>query len=817
MGAEWGGKGVNLVELRHAGFPVPEFVIVPTSEYIAYTATGVVTPEQRARLLALVGPLLDGPVAVRSSATAEDLPDASFAGQHDTFLNVTGEGGVIEAILACWASLWTPRAVSYRAQQHIPDEGLALAVVVQRMVVAEASGVLFTADPLTGDRGRTVIDAVFGLGEALVSGQVTPDHYEVETASGRVVVRRIEGREPTLSSGQVRALTELGQRVEQHFGQPQDIEWVRVGDDISLVQSRAVTTLFPIPEPRPDKAFWISFGAFQGMLAPLTPLGSDVLRMALSGVAGLAGRRKVDWRRNPWLRPAGGRLWVRLDGMLSTAATRRVLWTVLPAGEPGSLPIIRALADERGEVERRFPRPATLRGLARSVRTVLGRLPRTMRHPEDTRREITAGLLAVPSRVRDDLAAVAALPTPQARLSGIGRAMDSFAARFFGVALPLFGPVMAPTFAMVHRLRTLAARTGLPDADALAMGVLRALPDNVTTEMDLALADAADVIRADEASREAFSSLTDDELASAFLGGTLPGVAQEAVSSFLAKWGVRGPGEIDMGAPRWSDDPTGVVHTLVSYVAVDDPAMRPRAAFERGREEALVGIDRLAAASGPVAARQIRFAARRIRGLFGVRETPKFAIIASFGEFRTALRASGRELVAAGRLSAPDDIFFLHRDELDDAFVVDHRDAVAGRRAGFDREARRPRVPRVLVADGRTFYDAPGSATGDLTGMGVSPGMVEGDVRVVFDPSRSGLLPGEVLVCPGTDPAWTPLFLTASALVTEVGGLMTHGSVVAREYGIPAVVGVPDATSRLQTGQRVRIDGSSGTIVLLDP
>jgi pyruvate,water dikinase len=269
------------------------------------------------------------------------------------------------------------------------------------------------------------------------------------------------------------------------------------------------------------------------------------------------------------------------------------------------------------------------------------------------------------------------------------------------------------------------------------------------------------------------------------------------------------------------------MQVLQSYLRIEDAAQAPDAVFRRGAESAERALASLIADTrrtrfGWLKAIVMRLAARRMRALAGLRESPKFTMITMLGAVRASLLAGGNELVAKGILDAPDDIFFLHLDELrsvDAGEARDWRSLVRGRRQSYAREKRRRRVPRLLLTDGRAFFGGTGAGerveAATLVGTPVSPGVSVGIVRVVFDPGKEQLAPGEILVCPGTDPAWTPLFLAAAGLVTEVGGLMTHGSVVAREYGIPAVVGVRDATTRLRTGDRVRVDGTSGRITIL--
>lgn len=891
MLASMGGKGANLIRLRDAGLPVPPFVVIDTQEYrefvrahdldavinnalrgsgaAADAAAGIpdgatnvsdaaaasadigaafrrfpLPAGQRLRLAATVAELGDVPVAVRSSATAEDLPDLSFAGQQDTFLDVTGASAILSRIVDCWASLWTERAIAYRARAGISSDAIALAVVVQVMVPAEASGVMFTADPLTGHRGLTVVDAVFGLGEALVSGRVNPDNFVVERANG-TVRRTVQGGKPVLSDTQLAGLVDLGRRTERVFGTPQDVEWVRVGDDLSIVQSRPITSLYPLPAiaatlARPS--VWLSLGAFQGMLDPFTPLGQDVVAMFLAGAARVFGGHP-DHRTNAFLQPAGERLWLRLDQVLRTPAGRLLTRRFLPIAEPGAAAILADLATEPAFAGTGATRSRTsLRAACAFGRKVAPYLPRTLARPERAVADLNRRTEAFVAALDDRLRAADAVADGPGRLAARLDLLTEYASGVFGVLLPAFGRVFPVGLVLLVRLRALGRRTGLPEGDQLALSVLRALPGNVTTEMDLRLWEVARRIRDDEASGAVFAGADPADLTEHYLTHQLPPAAQSAITHFLTRYGMRGVAEIDIGTRRWRDSPEQVLRTLAAYVRIEDPARAPDAVYERGRLEAHAALERLAAHSGRAGARQVAFLGNRLRAVMGARETPKFTLVRVLGLLRGALLASGAELVRAGVLDDPEDLFLLHVDDLRGAFDRhegddrgDLRCLVTQRRHARARELRRTRVPLVLVSDGRTFYAGRGhwsgpadgsiGATGGsrgsgarrgLRGVGVSPGEVEGVVRVVHDPRTTDLRPGEILVCRGTDPAWTPLFLTAAGLVTEVGGLMTHGSVVAREYGIPAVVGVGSATTDLISGQRIRLDGFTGTIERLD-
>lgn len=880
-----GGKAINLIRLAAAGLPVPAGLVITTDAYRSYVAhndlTALITPDLmgltagdadqleaasariraafsagdlpadlRAALASAVETYGGTPVAVRSSATAEDLPELSFAGQQDTFLNVIGTDAVLAAVVDCWSSLWTARAIGYRIRAGIPHDDAAVAVVVQRMVAAEVSGVLFTADPLTGQRDKVVVDATYGLGEALVSGLVEPDHYVVgdggqvleRTPGAKAVatVARADGGVDTvprasgglaLSDPQLVELAALGRRVEGLYGSPQDIEWAYGEGRLWLLQSRAVTSLYPLPDPSSapgDPSWdgfpaWLSFGAHQGMLQPITPLGQDGLILLARGLTRLFGGQTGHQVTTsvPFLRVAGDRLWVRLDHALRRPVGRRVVPIFLGIADPATAQLLTKLDDPRlavGTAPGQAPPVRVLRKAAPFFRKVASALPTMVHNPGQVRLNLEAACNRLVTDAEARERAAAQSPAGEARLEARLDAMQDSLEAAFSVLLTRFGPIMVPGALTQKRLVSL----GGPDA----LTTLRSLDGNVTTTMDLELWRVAEVIRADSAARARFTSSDAHELAVAYTTGDLPTPVTAAIAAFLATWGMRAVGEIDLGKPRWADDPTAVMSSLQAYAALPDDAETPAAGFERGKTEAVAALDRLTATltrqglMGRLRAKQIAALVKRVRATFGARETPKFTIVRILGVVRSGLLASGAELVAAGRLTEPDDVLMLHVGELRAAWESDPvtlRTLVAERRAGYAREVRRRQVPRLMLGDGRTFYEGvadPGD--GSLGGSPVSPGVAEGPVRVVLSPANAGLKPGEILVCPGTDPAWTPLFLVAAGLVTEVGGMMTHGSVVAREYGIPAVVGVHDATTRLTTGMRIRLDGSAGTITILD-
>ena len=523
--------------------------------------------------------------------------------------------------------------------------------------------------------------------------------------------------------------------------------------------------------------------------------------------------------------PAGERIWAKVSDMMRNPLGNRLFGGFLGIIEPSVGQILRQLgADPRLGAGRGRLKPGTLRRLAGFFLPVLPGLVQTMLRPEKGRARFDAALQSYlrtvgipPGADRfERLANFAAFMQAQ---GGLADALPYLLPRFMAV----FAPAMASLNMIGHLLpRKESADHGF---SMPALEVTRGLPDNVTTEMDLALWRTAIAIRADDEARGIFSASDAPQLARRYLDGALPPAAQSAVAGFLERYGMRGVGEIDLGQPRWREDPTPVMQALQSYLQIDS-GHAPDVLFARGEKAAGEAIEKLAAEArrqpgGRLKAKLLRGAARRVRLLMGARETPKFFAIRAMGIVRGALLAIGEEFVTAGVIDRPDDLFFLHAAELDALAQDDLRDwkaLVAARRAAYERELRRRQVPRVLASDGRAFYAGVGAETdtGDvISGSPVSPGVVEGAVRVVLNPFEAQLLPGEILVCPGTDPAWTPLFMAAGGLVMEVGGMMTHGSVVAREYGIPAVVGVHRATERLHNGQKIRVDGTTGKIVLL--
>ncbi len=872
-----GGKAANLGEMIHAGLPVsPGFCITTTayrlvaeeSKIESILAELAITDVSdtvrlaklaetiRTRLLEAPVPtyikkaitkayrtLGDGeyaPVAVRSSATAEDLPYASFAGQQDTYLNIIGVDELITAVRRCWASLWTDRAISYRASNGIDQRRVRLAVAIQRMVDATVAGILFTANPLTGKRHQTVIDASPGLGEAVVSGAVNPDHFVINTATGKIIERRIGDKrvviqamagggtqhieqitqfnEACLTDEQIRALAELGAKVEAHYGSSQDIEWaIDASGYLWLTQTRPITTLFPLPATAPATEdvlrVYFSLNVVQGVYRPLTPMGISSFHLIASAIAIAIGMPPRDLYIGPSvLIEIASRLFIDVTTPLRSSFGRKILIGLAKLGETLSAGLFEQLTTD--------PRlslvPARRWKVVRSFSKLL---------------VLTRAPLYLPQALFWPAAAVARVEHTRTRLqefksivekAGPAGSIERLTALEHALLdwMPNTFPRMVPVFVCGLLAHNLVGRLlhGLATPDELQT-VLRGLPHNPTTEMDIALWKLTRLVQADPDITRYLHRTPLEQQAYDYRKGNMPEFLQQQLSQFLAIYGHRGVAEIDLGLPRWSEDPTYILSVVANYLQLQDPNMAPDVQFKRGAQEAETMVAELtqrATRKGRLRGLLVGFLLKRTRALAGIREMPKFCIVYLLACIREQLWYLGEKLAEAERLEVAEDIFFITLPEAHTALEgTDMRSLVHERHTVYEHELNRRHIPRVLLSDGTepgTQSVVAQSNDGTLKGTQASAGIVTGKARVILDPASAHLEPGEILVAPSTDPGWTPLFLTAGALVMEMGGAISHGAVVAREYGIPAVVGVLDATKRVITGQYITVDGSHGIV-----
>ncbi|MCY8650683.1 phosphoenolpyruvate synthase [Bacillus haynesii] len=751
--------------------------------------------------------------AVRSSATAEDLPYASFAGQQDTYLNIIGKEAILQHISKCWASLFTERAVIYRMQNGFDHRQVYSSVIIQRMVFPQASGILFTADPITSNRKLLSIDAGFGLGEALVSGLVSADCYKVQ--NGQVIDKRIAAKKlaiygrkqggtetkqidpdqqmsQTLTDGQILQLERIGRQIETHFGQPQDIEWCLADDTFYIVQSRPITTLYPIPEANDqENHVYLSVGHQQMMTDPIKPLGLSFYLLITPAP----------------MRKAGGRLFVDVAPRLTTRVGRETLLNSL-----GSDPLIKGAL--MTVIERDF----------------IKLLPNDQTAPIPDRRntDILAQFENDPTIVSDLIkrsqTSIEELKQNIQAKSGLDL-FDFILEDIQQLKKILFDPQSTAVF-MAAINATSWINENMNEwlgeknaADTLSLSV----PNNITSEMGLALMDVADVIRPYPEVIDYLEHTKEDNFLDELVKFDGGRETRDAIYDFLSKYGMRCTGEIDITRTRWSEKPMTLVPVILKNIKNFEPNAGNRK-FEQGRRVALEKeqelIERLKLLpDGEQKAKETKRMIGLIRNFIGYREYPKYGIVSRYFVYKQALLKEAEQLVQAGVIHEKEDIYYLTFEELHEAARTKKiDDQIISIRKDEYKLYEKLTPPRVITSDGEIItgeYKRENLPANAIVGLPVSSGVIEGRARVILNMENANLEDGDILVTSFTDPGWTPLFVSIKGLVTEVGGLMTHGAVIAREYGLPAVVGVENATGLIKDGQQIRVHGTEGYIEIL--
>jgi len=875
-----GGKGLNLGELsRIEGIRVPEGFCVTTEAYkrnighneefnILLDQLSALKVDDRERIGEFSGKIRkviegveivkdieeeiirylsklgeENAYAVRSSATAEDLPLASFAGQQDTYLNIKGKDAILHHISKCWASLFTDRAVIYRMQNQFDHRKVYLSVVIQRMIFPQAAGILFTADPVTSNRKVLSIDASFGLGEALVSGMVNADIYKVR--EGRIVDKKISTKklaiyaleeggteereiEPerqnlqTLTDEQILQLERMGKKIEAYFACPQDIEWclfedTSVGDipptpepslprevcplSFFVVQSRAITTLYPVPDVRDGKnRVYMSFGHQQMMTEAIKPLGMSFLQL-------ISGDFPV--------RKAGGRLFWDVTHDLASPIGRKIILSTVGKNDPLMQNAILNL----------MKRKAFMKSLPHGKRSI------SMR---------TEGLSwSVPIQAikiyrKNDVAIIqnlishneASIRDLQQRIANVsGDELFPFILQDYKQLKEIMydprgmGAIIVGVFAAGWINKKMEKWLGEKSAaDTLSQSVA----NNVTSEMGLVLLDVSDVVRQYPAVIEYFHHASDEtffEDLSKLEGGK---AVSYSIRAYLEKYGMRCSGEIDITKPRWSEKPTALISMILSNIKNFEPNARS-VKFEQGRLEAeqkerelLSRLEQLP--GGKQKAKKTKKMISVLRNFIGYREYPKYTFIQRYHIYKQALLKEAAKLVQKGVIREKEDIYYLSFEELREAVRTNRLDySIITKRKEEYAVYEKLTPPRVMSEGEVIFgeYNTGNIPQGALPGIPVSSGIIEGRARVVLKMADATIEDGDILVTAFTDPSWTPLFVSVKGLVTEVGGLMTHGAVIAREYGLPAVVSVENATKLIKDGQRIRVNGTEGYVEML--
>ncbi|PDZ04295.1 phosphoenolpyruvate synthase [Bacillus cereus] len=755
--------------------------------------------------------------AVRSSATAEDLPYASFAGQQDTYLNIIGEEAILQHVRKCWASLFTERAVMYRMQNSFEHNQVSICVVVQKMIFPEVSGIIFTADPVTSNRKVLSIDASFGLGEALVSGLVSADNYKVKEgeitetmiATKKIAIYALQegGTETkqidpaqqklqTLSEQQILQLAQIGRQIEAYFGCPQDIEWCLAHNTFYIVQSRPITTLYPIPEETDGgNHVYISVGHQQMMTDAMKPLGLSFFLLTT----------------NAPMRKAGGRLFVDATPRLASPASRDFLINTLGKSDPLIRDALTTIV-ERDDFITLLPDDEKGKSAGKIV------------PPASSQPEVENAPKIVTNLIRNSEASIEELKQNMQMKSGVD-VLDFIVEDIQQLKKVLFNPqsiavIMAGMNASTWINEKMEQWLGEKNAaDTLSQSV----QNNITSEMGLALMDVADVIRPYPEVIAYLQHVEDksflNELVQ-FKGGEK---ARDAISAFLNKYGMRCSGEIDITKTRWREKPTTIIPMILNHIR-DFEAGASKQKFEEGLQEALKKEEELVnrlqhLPDGKQKVEETKQMIRNIRNCIGYREYPKYGMINRYFIYKQALLKEAEQLVQSGVIREVDDIYYLTFEELHEVVRTNKLDYELIQKQKKDYKLyEKLTPPRIMTSDGEIItgkYKRENLPADAIVGLPVSSGVIEGRARIILNMEEGNLEEGDILVTAFTDPGWTPLFVSIKGLVTEVGGLMTHGAVIAREYGLPAVVGVENATKLIKDGQRIRVHGTEGYIEVL--
>ena len=761
--------------------------------------------------------------AVRSSATAEDLPTASFAGQHDTYLNIIGKDSILKHISKCWASLFTERAVTYRIQNNFDHRKVFLAVVIQRMVIPKSSGIMFTADPITSNRKVISIDASYGLGEALVSGLVNPDIYKVQERAiinkniatkniaiyaledGGTEERKIEPdliNKQTLTDEQILRLEQMGRQIETYFSYPQDIEWCLLENELYIVQSRPITTLYPVPEINDNRVF-LSSGHMQMMTDPIKPLGMYFFKSVL----GSSPSQEI-----------GGRLYVDITHDLATPLGRLIAKSII--GMIGDTLITNSITKiiKDKKLIRTLPKGKDKVFKPESNSGALSIMLNAYKIFKKNDSDIIKNLIA------NEDNSIEKMNKEIEKLSGdevfdyIYK--DHYNRRQKLTTPPSAGALTAVLLSEKWFSRKIEKWLGIKNA---ADTFLMSIPNSVPSETGFGLLDVADTIRDYPEIIDYLNNPNDEtffEDITKFDGGE---TVCKSIKSYLSKYGMRCSGDIDITVPRWSEKPTEIVPIILSNIK-NFGLNASKLKFDQGITESERRIEELASKveklpGGRKKAKKVRRIASLIRNYIGYREYPKFSYIKRYYIYKQALFKESSKLLQKGIIKEIEDVYYLYFDEFREVVNTSKLDYnIIQRRKeeykGYDKLT----PPRVMTSEGELItgeYDTADMPEDALPGIAVSSGIIEGRAKVVSSFEDAELEDGDILVTQFTDPSWTPLFVSIKGLVTEVGGLMTHGAVIAREYGLPAVVSVENATQLIKDGQMIRVNGTAGYVEIL--
>lgn len=840
-----GSKGAYLSDLSRAGFAVPQGFVITTTAYTEAIRRDAVfqayldqldrlQPEQwdeRRQLgekmrqhlqqMTLSAPLqraleaacekLDSSSgwAIRSSATAEDLPYASFSGQQDSFLNVHGKEALHQGICDCWASLFTDRAMAYRVRYAVAPRDIGIAVIVQEMVHADASGMLFTAHPENGHRGESLIQAHIGLAHRLHYDEAdlfyVKQHGPVKSQSGKKqeglfaapnggiqasALTEKQQQVPVLSDEQAQALARIGRFAAKIFDAPQIIEWCLKDGDFWLVQTRPLRNLYPLPKAKGLSPYlYLSVGHLQQYTDAMPPLAWSSLAHML-----------------PLIRPAGSRLYLDIGGFIGHPLLKKHLPYYLMQEDPAlGRDLYAALAESLAHYPWRRPSLPNMVKLLRLYAKALQLYH--AKQPALIRRQIMQAL------ENDPFPPLSAQPLSENELRHI--------ATRFKKLMPRLAPAWLAATLAQKNLDYYLHRLNQPAKEIMSL-LLQVQADRPTVAMGLALGDLADLARGNKALLWLLRQPLQEDFMKRLKELPTTKDFYQALQSFLKTYGTHTAGGYHLALPCWQEQPWQLAPLLLAQINSRSAAAH-RKRFEEQQQEANACIKKLYRQSwrrGPLFALRFRQALKTYMALGALQEAPKLALSRELARQRQRFLALGKAMTEAECLATPDDIFFLTLPELTENAEW-NPDALARiiRQRKHQFAGDRQRIPpRVMLGNGRVVHaKSPDShaPNGALSGTGAAPGSASGRARIVFDPLQVQVAPGDILVCPYADPDWTPLFRHIAGIISETGGLMSDTAIAARKAGIPAVIGVAGATTRIQEGDRIQINGHEGWVDLL--
>ncbi len=766
----------------------------------------------------------DKAYAIRSSATAEDLPTASFAGQQDTFLNIIGMDAILYHVKKCWASLYTDRAIIYRIQNGFEHRKVLLCVVIQAMIYPQVSGIMFTADPASSNRRVLTIDAGLGLGEALVSGLVNSDLYRVregkiidkkiavkklaiyENKEGGTVEREIETKLQNiqaLSDKQIINLETIGRNIEKYFNCPQDIEWCLSDREFYILQSRPITTLYPIPENDGKQHVYFSMGHLQMMTEDIKPLGISFCKL-------------LSFWFGENLTPAGGRLYIDGTYDLSSPIGRKILITSAGNADVLMKNALVNLMKRKGYIK---GLPGGKGSINMSTGALSWLIPAFRIYQKDEK-DLLKRIIVHNDKLIEDMEQEIKNKSGDELFEFILQDIKELKKTLVGpenMSIMLVGGYVS-NWINKKMEKWLGAKSVV---DTLTKSVSY----NVTSEMGFALMDAADVIRQFPKVIEYFHHAKDESFFDELIKLEGGDMVKRELNVFLKKYGMRCSGEIDITKPRWNEKPTSLIPMILNNINSFGPNYSS-SKFEQGKLEAeakemelINSLKRLP--GGKQKAKKTRKMIHTLRNVIGFREYPKYSFIKRFDIYKKALGKEADLLVKQGIIKEREDIYYLTLEEFRKAVNHGNLDYQIIIKRKEDYEIyKKLTPPRVITSEGEIIsgeYDTGTIPQGALVGIPVSSGVIEGRARVILKLEDAVLDKEDILVTAFTDPSWTPLFVSVKGLVTEVGGLMTHGAVITREYGLPGVVGVENATKLIQDGARIRVNGTEGYVEILKP